>query len=301
MRLAVLGLGKMGHALAERLLDGDHELTVWNRTAHKGDDLVARGAREEKTPARAVADAEAVFTSLADDAAVRAVATGPQGVAGGLGEASVLADVSTVSPQTSRYVAEVVAGRMLATPVLGAPAAVLGGKATYLVGGAHLHYERLRQAFDSLADTEHRRYVGDDPGLATTLKLLANYLLMSGLATLSEVVSTAQAAGVPDDLVRDFFDGLPLVGPGLRNRLDAIVSRHPQGWFSTTLGAKDVRLAFELACSEGLRLPVAQEIKRLYEQAAAGQLADADIAAIRELIEAQARSGALASGRSAHA
>src|ERR1700733_2614707 len=125
MRLAVLGLGKLGHALAERLLDEDHELTVWNRTPHKADDLVARAAREEKTPARAVADAEAVFTSLADDAAVRAVVIGPQGVAVGLGEASVLADASTVSPQTSRYIAEVVAGRMLATPILGAPAAVL--------------------------------------------------------------------------------------------------------------------------------------------------------------------------------
>ena len=118
-------------------------------------------------------------------------------------------------------------------------------------------------------DSEHRRYVGDDPGLATTLKLLANYLLMSGLATLSEVVRTAQAARHPDDPVRGSSTGCHC-SPRARNRLDAIVSRHPRvgprpPWAPRTCG-----WPCELDCSDGLRLAVAHEIKRLYEQAAAG-------------------------------
>src|ERR1700694_64454 len=83
MRLAVLGMGRMGHAVAERLLGGDHEVTVWNRSPHKADDLLAKGAREAATPAAAAEETEASITSLTDDAAVRTVVTGPNGVAGG--------------------------------------------------------------------------------------------------------------------------------------------------------------------------------------------------------------------------
>src|SRR5438445_11332622 len=113
MRLAVLGMGRMGHALAERLLGGEHEVTVWNRTPHKADDLVAKGAREAATPAAAAKETEATFTSLADDAAVRSVVTGEKGVAAGLGD-GVLIDASTVSPQTTADWSEAVGERVLA-------------------------------------------------------------------------------------------------------------------------------------------------------------------------------------------
>src|SRR5436305_12781597 len=97
MRLAVLGMGRMGHALAERLLGGDHEVTVWNRTPHKADDLVAKGAREGATPAAAAEQTEATFTSLTDDAAVRTVVAGQDGVAAGPGD-GVPRDASTGAP-----------------------------------------------------------------------------------------------------------------------------------------------------------------------------------------------------------
>jgi NAD binding domain of 6-phosphogluconate dehydrogenase len=116
----------MGHAVAERLLGGDHEVTVWNRTPQKADDLVAKGAREGATPAVAAEGTEATFTSLADDAAVLAVVTGQDGVALGDG---VLIDASTVSPKTTADLAEAVGGRLLASPILGSPTAVLSGEA----------------------------------------------------------------------------------------------------------------------------------------------------------------------------
>ncbi len=283
MQLAVLGMGRMGHALAERLLSGGHAVTVWNRGAHKADDLLAKGAQAAATPAEAAAGAEAAFTSLADDDAVRTVVTGPQGVAAGLRD-GVLIDASTVSPETTAPIRDAVAGRFLASPVLGSPAAVLAGEATYLIGGPGELYERVQPAFATLADEGHRRYVGEDATMATTLKLLSNYLLMSGLATLAEAVAAAQAAGVPDDLIRDYFGRLPLVAPALRNRLDDIISGDHQGWFSTRLGAKDLRLADDLARSHGLRLPLAEAVKQRFEAAAAEGWADADIAAVVELV-----------------
>jgi 3-hydroxyisobutyrate dehydrogenase-like beta-hydroxyacid dehydrogenase len=283
MRLAVLGMGKMGHALAERLLGGDHEVIVWNRTPHKADDLAAHGAREAATPAAAAEESEATFTSLTDDAAVRSVVTGPNGVAGSLG-GGVLIDASTVSPETTAELAEAAGGSLLASPILGSPMAVLSGEAGYLIGGPRELYDRLAPAYDVLAEARRRVYVGEDARVATTLKLLSNYLLMSGIATLAETVATAQAVGLADDLIRGYLGQLPLVAPALRNRLDDIVSGDHAGWFSTTLGAKDVRLAEELARSHGVTLPLADVVKRRYEEAAAQGWADADIGAVVELL-----------------
>ena len=120
--------------------------------------------------------------------------------------------------------------------------------------------------------------------MATTLKLLSNYLLMSGIAALAETVATAQAAGLRDELIRDYLGQLPLVAPALRNRLDDIVSGDRDGWFSTTLGAKDVRLAADLARSHGVVLPLANAVKERFEEAAAQGWGDADIGAVVELL-----------------
>ncbi len=283
MRLAVVGMGKMGHAVAERLLGGGHAVTVWNRTPHKADDLVAKGVREAATSAGAAEATEATFTSLADDDAVLTVVTRADGVAAGLGD-GVLIDASTVSPETTVQINEAVSGRLLASPILGAPAAVVSGEAAYLIGGPREFYDRLRPAYEALADQGRRRYVGDNAKVATTLKLLSNYLLMSGIATLAETVAAAQAVGLADDLIRDYFSQLPLLAPALRNRLDDIVSGDHDGWFSTTFGAKDVRLAEDLARMHGVRLPLAEVVKRRYEQAAAEGWGNADIAAVVELV-----------------
>jgi 3-hydroxyisobutyrate dehydrogenase-like beta-hydroxyacid dehydrogenase len=283
MWVAVLGMGRIGHALAERLLTGGHTVTVWNRTSGKADDLLARGARQAGTPAEAAAGSELTLISLADDSAVRAVVTGPDGAAAGLVD-SVLADASTVSPQTTAQLGKAASGRFLASPILGSPMAVLGGEATYLIGGPRAHYDRARAAYETLADENHRRYVGEDPTVASTLKLISNYLLMTGIASLAEAVAAAQAAGLDDTLIRDYFSRLLLVAPGLRNRLDDLISGDHHGWFPTTLGAKDVRLAEELAQSHGLQLPLADAVKRRYEEAMADGWADADIAAVVELV-----------------
>jgi 3-hydroxyisobutyrate dehydrogenase-like beta-hydroxyacid dehydrogenase len=283
MRLAVLGMGRMGHAVAERLLGGQHEVAVWNRTPHKCDDLLAKGAREAATPAAAAEEAEATFTSLADDTAVRTVVTRRDGVAAGLGD-GVLIDTSTVSPGTTAALAEAVGGRLLASPILGSPTAVVSGEAGYLIGGPRKFYDRLAPAYDVLVETGRRVYVGENARVATTLKLLSNYLLMSGIAALAETVATAQAVGLSDELIRGYLGELPLVAPALRNRLDDIVSGNHDGWFSTTLGAKDVRLVEDLARSHGVALPLADAVRQRFDEASAQGWADADIGAVVELL-----------------
>lgn len=282
MRIAVLGLGKMGHAVAVRLIDGGHQVTVWNRSPGKADDLVKKGAEEAKSPVDAVSGVEVVVTSLADDAAVLAVVTGEEGIGGALEEEATLVEMSTVSPETALELSGALGGRSLASPILGAPQAVEEGQAFYLVSGPKERYEPLSSLYESVSPNV--RYLGDDVERALQLKLLANYLLLSGIAVLGELVTTAEALGIEQDVVREFLEASPLVAPALHNRLDALITGDHNGWFTTALGTKDARLAEEMAMREGLALPIAELVKRRYEEAASAGYADDDLTAVVELV-----------------
>jgi 3-hydroxyisobutyrate dehydrogenase-like beta-hydroxyacid dehydrogenase len=285
MRVAVCGMGRMGHALADRLLTEKHEVVVWNRSPHRADDLLDKGATEAASPAEAARSAEAVLTSLTDDGAVLAVATGKEGVASGLTTRGVYVDTSTVAPEVAAQLAEATGGRYLASPILGAPTAVEKGEAAFLVAGPKEHFERLEPLYASL--TDRAQYLGEDPRLALELKLLSNYLLMAGVVVLSEVVAAAEAIGFRPEVLHSFLEQSPLVAPGLRNRLDGLFATEHEGWFTTALGAKDVALAERLAAGEGVRLPVADLVKRRYSEAAAEGLQDDDLTAVIELVRKQ--------------
>ncbi len=282
MRIAVLGMGRMGHAVAARLLEGGHDVTVWNRTPGRADDLCAVGAEEASSIADAVSGRQLVITSLADDAAALAVVVGDGGVAGALDTNATCADMSTVSPEAAAQLADATGGRSLASPILGGPADVEDGTATYLVSGPRARFEQAGAAYDTLGDSV--RYLGEELPLALQLKLVANYLLLSGVVVLGEAIATAQAVGVREEVLRGFLEGSPLVAPALRNRLDALIEGKHDGWFTTPLGAKDVGLVEGLARREGVRLPVADLVKRRYEEAAAAGHADEDLTAVIELV-----------------
>ncbi|MEV0422356.1 NAD(P)-dependent oxidoreductase [Streptosporangium canum] len=308
MRVSVLGMGSMGRAVALRLLGRGHAVRVWNRTPGKASEVIDAGAAEVSSPAEAARDADAVLMSLADDRAVREVmarlaesgsAPGSgSGSGSGLGSGSasdagsgpgaesgapVVADMSTVSPDTSRALAGLApGGRSVAAPVIGGPQAVVDGQAMGLLGGERGLVDRLGPVWQDLFAVQW--YCGDDPGSALTYKLLNNYLLMSGVAVVAEAVAAGQAAGLDEAMLKDFLLRWPTVAPALHNRLDAILHGDHRGWFATRLGAKDVRLIAEVAESKGLRLPIARLVEQRYEEAAGHGWSDSDITAVVELL-----------------
>ncbi|MFD0359936.1 NAD(P)-dependent oxidoreductase [Nocardia sp. GCM10030253] len=275
MDIAVLGMGQMGRALAGRLLDGGHQVRVWNRTRGRAGQLVSGGAEEAQSIAAAVDGVDVVVTMLADDAAVRAVALGELRPL--LGSATIYVDCSTVSPALSGALSEGFADRFVAMPVLGAPAAVSAGQAVLLVGGAADQIDRLGPMIDSLSDTV-RRY--DTAPLALTAKLTSNMLLLSGVVALAEAFAVGRSGGLRGDQLRDLL--ATSVAPGLRNRFDSVLTGSPEGWWTVVLGAKDAGLAIETARAAGVELPSAEVVRHLYEAAASRQ-ADADIAFVADL------------------
>jgi 3-hydroxyisobutyrate dehydrogenase-like beta-hydroxyacid dehydrogenase len=284
MRISVLGMGNMGHALASRLLEHDYDVTVWNRTAGKAGDLTQRGAVEAESLDEAVEGGEVVMMCLTNDAAVRSVAL-ESGVAGALPAGSVMVDMSTVAPDTSRAVgAAVPGGRFVDAPVLGGPDAFRSGRAKLLLGGDRSVIDRLDTLWNDLSAGHY--YTGDN-GTATTLKLLSNLILIGGTQLLMEAVATAQAHGFDHEILRDVFGGSPAVAPGVRVRLEDILHGDHEGWWTLELADKDLSLALKLARSAGLNLPLADAGEKLIARSIDAGYGDKDLGSMMNVLREQ--------------
>jgi 3-hydroxyisobutyrate dehydrogenase-like beta-hydroxyacid dehydrogenase len=199
-------------------------------------------------------------------------------------------DQTTVSPATSRRLASATPGaRFLAVPIAGGPAQVAAGAARLLVGGPRACYDALRPLFEDLASGS--TYCGEDPGSSTTLKVVNNYLLMGSLAVLADAVALAEGAGLDPALLEEFLRSSPMVPAGLHNRLDDLLHGSHDGWFAAVLGAKDVRLAAELADRVGLDLPLISAVEGRYQAAADAGFADRDVAVVVEVSRRRRHAG----------
>lgn len=250
MRVTVLGLGNMGRAFAARAIETGHQTTVWNRTPGRVTDLVASGAIESDTSMEAVAGADAVLVVLADDAAVLDVCLGDDGVLASLGPDAVFANVSTVSPETARRLAELgPEGRVLDAPVMGSPAMIAGGMGRFLIGGPTTAISAIEPLWNDLWSG----YTHCGPvGTGATMKILANSLLITGVASLAEAIATARRQAVPDEFLRTLFADSPVLSLASNLRLESLLDPTHPGWFSPALARKDLRLAIDLAEEAGV-------------------------------------------------
>jgi 3-hydroxyisobutyrate dehydrogenase len=284
MDVAVLGMGRMGRALAGRLLEGGHRVTVWNRSTGRAGEVVSAGGREAHSVADAVAGVDVAITILANDDAVRAVAL--EELRSSIGGKTIYVDCSTVSPDLSGELAETFPARFLALPVVGSPAAVRAGQAVFLAGGNAGVVERLEPLLSSLSKTV-RRY--DTAPLAITAKLATNLLLLSEVVALAESFAVGRSGGLSDDQLRELLGTSPVVPPGMKNRFEGVLTGSQEGWWTTVLGAKDAGLALDIARKADVELPAATVVQQLYEKAAASGLNDADIATVTELYRGAAK------------
>lgn len=176
--VAFCGLGQMGEPMAARLLDGDDELVVWNRSAERADALVERGARRAASPAEAAAGVEVVITMLSTPEALDEVVFGDEGVASGVEAGATLVETSTVGPDALRRLAERLPDgvHVLDAPVLGSVSAATDGSLKLFVGGPAELVERWRPVLERLGTIHHLGPLGS----GAAMKLVAN----STLATL---------------------------------------------------------------------------------------------------------------------
>lgn len=291
LRVAVIGTGRMGTAMVGRLAGAGHHLTVHNRTRAKAEAVAARhDAAVAPTPREAVREADVVLVSLADDAAVRAAYGGPDGLVAGLAAGQVVADTSTVDPETLRGLeaAVVAAGAaLLDTPVSGSVSTVEAGALLVMAGGDAAALERARPALEAIAS----RIVHLGPlGAGATMKLVVNAMVHALNGALAEALVLAEKAGLDRACAYDVIAASAVGAPFVAYKRDAYLS--PEGTpvaFALNLVAKDLALADALAARVAAPMPQLATNREVVQRAVAAGLGDADLSALATLL----REGAL--------
>ena len=255
--IGVVGLGAMGGRIAGRLLAQGYDVHGTNRTKAKANPLIAQGLVWFDTP-RAVAEGSTVVISMVtDDDALVAVTEGADGILAGLSPGTVYVDMSTVSPQASRTVAEHVAtygAAMLSAPVSGSLPAVEEGSLAIIAGGDADAFASVEPVLRDLGKSV--TLVGD-VGHALLLKLAINISLAVQMLAFSEGVLLAERGGVDRTVALEVMTSSAIGSPMLQARAELLRELPDDAWFDVVKMQKDIRLALESGRAEGLILPSA--------------------------------------------
>jgi 3-hydroxyisobutyrate dehydrogenase/2-hydroxy-3-oxopropionate reductase len=275
--VAVVGLGAMGSRIARRLLEGGHDLVVWNRTAEKAAPLVEAGAVAAATPAEAAARAEVVLTMVADPAALRDVTEGADGVAARVGEGTTVVEMSTVGPDAVRRLASVLGERagLLDAPVLGSRSEAEAGALKVFVGGPDELVERWTPLLSVLGSPVHVGPLGS----GAAAKLVANTTLVGTIGVLGEALALAEGLGLPREKAFEVLAATPLASQADRRREAVDAGEYPPR-FALYLARKDAELVVASAREAGVDLRLTEAARSWLAEAEDAGLGDRDYAAV---------------------
>lgn len=275
-RVALLGTGKMGSAIAERLSAAGFRLVLWNRTRERAEQLGL--GRVAGTPAAAVDGVEFVVSSLTDATALREVYEGPSGVLAAA-HGQVCVDMSTAGPDVLgelRPQVEQTTSALVDAPIIGSPASVRSGDAIVVAGGSDPAVAAAQPVLEAVGRMRH----AGPAGAGARLKLVANSMLGAVTAAVAELQVAGETAGLDGAVV---FDTLVHYAPLLEPRRAWYVgTADPPLLFSLHDIRKDMDLALAMFHGAQTTVPVTASVREVFGEAAARGYADSDIAAVAQ-------------------
>jgi 3-hydroxyisobutyrate dehydrogenase len=281
MRIGVAGLGAMGAAMAARLLEVGHQVSVWNRTAAKAKTLAGAGATVAAAPTAIVADCEVILTILTDSAAIDAVYNGANGLLSGDAKGKLFIEMSTVPPPVPRALASQVRAKGAAfveCPVGGSTKPARTGQLLGLMGAAPADAERAKPILDQLCrKVEHCGPVGS----GASIKLAINLPLIVAWQAYGEAFALAREAGWEAKRLLDLVAESNGANNALKMRKDMIVAmmehRDPgPTTFSIANAVKDLRTMVETGAAKGADMPATKAALAAFEDAKAVGLGGCD-------------------------
>ncbi len=268
MRIAFLGLGKMGTPMARRLVAAGHDVTVWNRTRARADVLAAEGARVAATPDDAARAAEVVMTMLFDENAHEEILLGPKGLLEKMRPGTLHISHSTIGVALSgRFTAEHArrGQEFVAAPVFGRPEVAEAGRLWVVVAGAEGAVNKARPLLEPLS--RGISVVGAEPRQAHALKLGGNFLITCMNQALSEAFVYAASQGIDPAMFFETVNSALFQSAFMASYCKLILHPPEQPGGTVELGAKDLRLLREAAASSGTRLSLADMQAEIFAQA----------------------------------
>lgn len=289
VRVGWIGCGRMGYALAGRLLDDGYDLTVYNRTRSKAEPLAGRGAKIVDTPAE-LADRDVVFICVAASEDLLDVVSGNVGLLTDPGKAPpIVIDTSTVSTEASaqaRSDAELRGSSFLAAPVSGNPKVAASGRLTFAVSGPLEAYEEAQPLFASLGASV--AYVGEGE-VARLVKICHNVFLGVVIQSLCEITLLAEQGGASRAGFLEFLNGSVMGSTFTRYKSPALVNLDFTATFTMPLLSKDLHLGLDAARELAVPMPVAAAAAQLVESAVGAGYREEDFAAL--ILEQARRAG----------
>jgi 3-hydroxyisobutyrate dehydrogenase len=272
MQIGVAGLGAMGGAIAARLMEVGHQVTVWNRTAAKAKPLAAAGAKVVDSPSAVAAASEAIITILTDATAIDAVYGGPSGLLSGDVKGKLFIEMSTVPPGVELALAPQVRSKgasFVECPVGGSTTPARQGKLLGLMGAEPADAARAKPILEQLCrKVEHCGPVG----AGSSMKLAINLPLMIGWQAYAEAFAIARDVGWEPKRLLDLFVDSNGANNGLKTRADMIVAmledRDPGATtFSIANAVKDLRTMVATGTAKGADMPAAKAALAALEEA----------------------------------
>lgn len=243
-----IGVGKMGNPMATRLMEAGHRPTICDPVAESRASLVARGAHVAATPGELASRCGLIFSTIPNDAALESVVYGGEergGFLSQVGAGTVLVEMSTVSPEVSRKIAEDLSRRgvgYLRCPISGSTALARAGTLTALASGDSAAWERVAPFLDLLAARKFYLGPGEE---ARYMKLVLNTLVGATSAILGEALALGATGGLSDAQMMEVIVESAVASPLIRYKQEMVAQRDFRPAFSVEQMMKDFRLITE--------------------------------------------------------
>jgi 3-hydroxyisobutyrate dehydrogenase-like beta-hydroxyacid dehydrogenase len=289
--VAFIGLGNMGSNIANCLLAGGIDLTVWNRTASKMTSLIERGARPAVSAKEAVRGADVVLTSLTDDQSVLDILQGDQGILAGLRPGSIHVCLATISPRCADELEQTHTKHgsfYISGPVVGPREAAANGQLLSYVAGDPAAIEIVRPV--CMAYSNQVIAISERPSIANCMKLAINFNVVSTIELIGETYAFAEKCGIPLVYLRDFYQQMWFAPPGAKMYVEKLRARDfgGRGGFVMKGGLKDVRLMLATAERNGVQLETGNIVERKLRKGIEAGMEDADWSAFYEITRREA-------------
>lgn len=285
MKVGFVGLGNMGSPMAHNLIKAGHQLTVYNRTRSRAEELASAGATVADTPRDVATNAEVVITMLADDHAVEAMVFGPGNILESLPANAIHVSMSTISVQISRRLAAAHRERKqhyVAAPVFGRPEAAAAAKLFVVAAGPTAAVERCQPLFDVVGQKTFT--AGEESSGANVIKLTGNFLITTVIESLAESMALVRKSGLDANQFLEVLTNSLFNAPIYKTYGGLIAAEkfNPPG-FKLPLGLKDNRLLLLAAEEKSVPMPMASLVRDRFLSALAQGLGESDWSAIAQI------------------
>ena len=284
VKIGFIGLGNMGSRIAGRLLDHGYQVSVYDKNRAQMEVVGAHGGIAAKSVLELARTSDVVLSCLTNDEAVQNVYTGPEGVFAGARPGTVVLEMSTIAPGSSRELQKLGAKsgvEVLDVAISGSTPAAEAGTVTLLAGGSRDLFEAAEPIFQAVAK---QYFLLGGPGSGTAMKLVVNALLGVGMQAIAESVVLGERAGLDRERLLEVLSKTAVIAPAHMGKLARVAVHEYSPQFPLRLMHKDFQLILEEAAQVRVTMPATEAAFRVNSDELAHN-AEEDFSAVLKRME----------------